>query len=90
MAAGRVQDLSAKAVLIVLQDGTGDGPNGPCETCGKPTLMVAISRGIRALKPGLRETETCCVNARTYKMFFPCPRAIESKRVLDQVMELLR
>lgn len=88
-------DNAFRGALLVLLN--GDDPKGAprieCGNCGKPLLRVFITAGARRVDPSLPEWKDCCINASWKKfagMNVPCPRALESKALIDQLFEAAR
>lgn len=84
-------DSTFRGAMLVLLDGSDirTAPLKTCSTCGRPMLRVFTTAGARAVRPSLARHTDACITKK-WKVGLPCPKALASVSLIDDLMEASR
>lgn len=84
-------DSIFRGAMLVLLDGSDErtAPLRACPQCGNPLLRVFTTAGVRAVAPSMPKHRDVCITKR-WKFGLPCPNALGSVAVLDDLIAAAR
>lgn len=78
------------AMLVVLNgEDPATAPRTTCGVCGLPLVRMFFTARARELDPSLPRVRDVCITKR-WKGPIPCPSAIASAALIDQLMTVAR